>query len=251
MSTIKEKIEALKTMLGDDKLVEEILSQSDEAQKAAAAAGKAFKEKAEAEAEDAKPVEPEAEVTEEKAAPKKPSKEKDESEEMDEADVEEEEDEFEDEEEFEDEDEEESKDFEPVFMGDLPIVGFVDMLAESVARALDPMLTEVRTLHKELTTVKEALDAKVAEKEADSKDLTELKAKTAATEKAVTDLTKKVSGLIADAPAAAKPYIASQADDNMLSEDKAKEMRDKSNLPHPPDGLSQFMNDFIGFKSNG
>lgn len=132
----------------------------------------------------------------------------------------------------------------PDVVGNMSVEEFADVLADALATALEPYLEAQKEMRKELsglsvqvtTRTKEANEARVANEKLE-KQIASLGEKLAAAQEKI----KELDGAV---PNAARGYVPSQADDNTLSEEKAKEFGAPTE-----DVLSPFMQ-FIGVQQN-
>jgi hypothetical protein len=206
MSTLAEKIKALKALVDDPELAGAILEGAKNVQKDAAAAGLDFAEKAKKKP----PVPPMAD---------------------DEAEETEEETEVETEEESEEETEEEGeKDYGGPYLGDMNPDEYARIMATVFADALTPVLTRLKSIEEMGASQKEAANTSQAEQ---AKTIIGL-------EKKIGTLAKELKTLKGDMPpAAGGAYVPSEADDNLQEEDS----RLKDAAPHgdPLGGFSEWV----------
>jgi hypothetical protein len=181
---LKEKVQALKALLGgDDELVQTVLEAAEKAEKSAIESGVAFKEdeKSEPDPTPEAPAQPAAEVAEVKAE--------------DEAELGE----------SNSDTEEVEEDYEPV-IGDMSPDEFAGMLAEAMGKALEPYQAEVKAL--------KASMSKKDDSEASLREALEAQATK------ITQLSSQVAELIGEQPrAATKAYRASQDEATVIKQD--------------------------------
>jgi hypothetical protein len=181
-SMLKEKVQALKALLGgDDDLVKAVLAEAEKSEKAAQESGVAFKEdeKSEPEPTPETPAQPAVETVEVKAE--------------DEAEM------------GETTEAEEAEEYEPV-IGDMSPDEFAGMLAEAMGKALEPYQAEVKALKASMSkkddseaSLREALEAQAAK---------------------VKELSSQLAELTGEQPrAATKAYRASQDDATVIKQD--------------------------------
>lgn len=124
---------------------------------------------------------------------------------------------------MEDEEEGEGKEFddEGPFVGDLTPDEFGALMANVITKAYDPILQEVKELRGEQETTKEAR----------TKELDGLS-------KQISALSKRLKELEGDVPKAAKGYVASSADDNLVDENHR--LKDAQPTADPQAGFFDF-----------
>lgn len=204
MASQKEKEDELRKLVGDE-IATTVLTQAERVEKEAMETGVAFKEGEEDAREPAPPS------VEKKAS---------DAEQLDE----DEEEWLEDEEDMsgEDEDEDEEKEKE-ADMVSMPYSKLTDVLAEAVTIAIQPYSTEIESLKKALKALQDASETGKQTAEKEVSERVALKEKVEQQEKVILTLQRKVKQLMGETPKAAKGYVASEADGNIITQEEAKE----------------------------
>ena len=124
-------------------------------------------------------------------------------------------------------------------IGNMTMDEFGDLLADALATALAPYLRNIKEAKDQITSVrKELTEFKEHQNTVSTKEVDK---RMVSLEKSAREALRKIKELEGDIPAGAKPYIASQSDDTILSDERQKEF-----APPAPDPLSNFMNFVTG-----
>lgn len=109
----------------------------------------------------------------------------------------------------------------PEVIGNMTIEEFGELLASALSEALMPYLQTVKEARAELEKARLDFEVSTKEKDARESEVTTLKEKVSTLSNALEKAAEKIAGLEGDVPAVARPYVASQADDTILTEKDA------------------------------